>query len=486
MSDLADRSEPAARGADTPGWAPPPWATTTFVVLFLMHLLDYTDRWALAGVQTTLMRDMRLSKGDFGFLNIPFLLTFSLISPVMGWLGDRLRRTWLLGFGIGLWSLATVGTGLVANYNQLCVARAMLGIGEATYGVLAPAMIVDLFRRHSRARALSMFYLAMPLGYALGVAGGGAIAGRSAAWFAGTALEPWAGWRMAFFVVGLPGLLAAFAMLLLPEPRRGASEGVDPDRMAAHEGRPPTWADYVDLSVNSSYTYVVFGLTAFTFAFGGLAVWLPGYLELVKGFSQARATLTVGLCGLGASVLGMSLGGWLADTLGKRDPRALFLVPGTAMLLAVPAVLLAIFARDPAVITGAMFLAMMLMLMNTGPCNAVIANVVAPNMRALAYSVSIFMLHMLGDLWSPWLMGLVADHTGDPETMATFLGSALRRIGAEPVNGSNLTAGMLVVVPAIALGGLVLLAGARHLPREMSLMVARLRAAPRPERPGGP
>lgn len=479
MAQVDPIATTAASEVPVAGWSPPRWAKTTFGVLFLIHLLDYTDRWALSGVLTKLQADLRLSDTQAGGLNIPFLLTFSLISPVVGWLGDRAKRTWLLFAGVGIWSLATVGTGLVANYPQLCVARALLGIGEATYGVLAPTILTDLFRRNSRSRVLSAFYLAMPIGYALGVAGGGHIAGHSHDWFAGTALAPWAGWRMAFFLVGLPGLIAAFAILLLPEPIRGASEDVDPKRLMAAERRRPTAADYVDLSVNSSYTYCVFGMATFTFAFGGLAVWLPAYLERVKGFDHDGATLAVGLCGLGAAVVGMSLGGWLADTLGKKNPRALFLVPGIAMLLAIPFVLLAIFAGSRNLTIAAMFLAMMFMLMNTGPCNAVISNVVAPNMRALAYSVSIFMVHMLGDLWSPALMGMVADNTADPDTMATFVGRGLTAIGAVPVGGSNLTAGMLVVVPAIAIGGLVLLAGARHLPREMDLMLAKLRATPK-------
>ena len=181
----------------------------------------------------------------------------------------------------------------------------------------------------------------------------------------------------------------------------------------------------------------------------------------------------------------MSLGGWLADRLARTSLRALFLVPGFSMLLSIPFVLAAVFATQSTAIVGSMFLAMTLMLMNTGPCSAVIANVVSPNMRGVAFAVSIFFVHVLGDLWSPWLMGLASDYLGDPEVMASWIGEWLAAIGADPVeqaDGSyrNLTAGMLVVVPAVLLGGAVLLAGARHLPREMALMLARLRAAPRP------
>ncbi len=459
------------------------WALTTFSVLFVIHLLDYLDRWALAGVLKKVQADLEMSDGQAGSLNFYFLLTFSLISPLMGWFGDRGRRTWLLAFGVGLWSLATVGTGLVRSYGELTFARSLLGVGEATYGVLAPTILVDLFRRERRSRVMAYFYMAMPLGYALGVFGAAWIATNSPTWVAGTPLEAYGGWRIAFFIVGIPGLLAALTVLLLPEPVRGASENVDLERVQAHERVMPTADDYKDLAVNSSYTYVVFGLATFTFAFGGLAYWLPSYLDRVKGFGTEKAALVVGLSGGLAAIVGMSLGGWLADLLSKTNPRALFLVPGTAMLLAVPFVLGAIFSTSEPMIIGSMFVAMTLMLMNTGPCNAVIANVVTPNMRGVAYAVSIFFIHVLGDLWSPMLMGLASDYLGDPEVMASWIGEWLFRIGARPVeqpDGSyrNLTAGMLVVVPAIVLGGCVLLAGARHLPREMALMLAKLRANP--------
>jgi len=464
------------------------WAVTTFVALFLIHFLDYVDRWTLtsAPVATSIQRELEVSDGQFGSLNTFFLITFSLVSPLTGYAGDRFRRTWLLAGGVGLWSVATVGTGLVENLTQLRLARAVLGIGEATYGVIAPSLLMDLFRRQTRSRILAAFYLAMPLGYAAGVWGGGKIALGSVAWFEGTALEAWAGWRMAFFVVGLPGLLAALGMAFLPEPTRGASEEVDPDRAKAHEQSRPTAADYRDLLVNSSYTYVVFGMASFTFAFGGLAYWLPKYLATVKDFGEDKANNIVAMTILPASIAGMALGGWLADWLSKRSPRALFLVPGCAFLLAAPCVLVGLFSDQEWVIRLSLFSAAVLMLSHTGPCNAIIANVITPNMRATAYAVAIFCLHMFGDVWSPMLMGWTSDYFGDPELMATGIGRFLASIGVTPTRDAsgephNLAAGMLVVVPAIVLGGCVLLAGSRHLPREMALMLAKLRAAPRPE-----
>jgi MFS family permease len=450
------------------------WALVTFVVLFLMNLLDYVDRWVLSSVLRLVQDDLGFKNTKAGWLASLFLISYSLISPVMGYAGDRMRRQRLLALGVGVWSLATVGTGLAQTYGQLALARALLGIGEATYGVIAPAVLMDLFARDVRSRVLSAFYLAMPVGGALGYLLG--------AWIA-----KYYGWRMAFFIVGAPGLLVAFAALWLPEPVRGASEGVDPERLEEHERAGASYEDYLELLVNSSYNYAVFGMTFYTFAIGGLAFWLPTFLTVNKGIDPVEATKYLGLTTLLASILGTLLGGWMSDHLARTNPRALFVVPGVALIASVPFVLVAIYSRSLAWIYGGIFLSEALMFINTGPCNAVIANVVLPNMRATAYAVSTFVLHFLGDIWSPWLMGWVSEFFGHEDSMASGFGRALAAIGALPTTApgrdpENLIAGMLVVVPAVFLAGVVLLVGARHLPREMALMLARLKARPQAAR----
>ncbi len=161
----------------------------------------------------------------------------------------------------------------------------------------------------------------------------------------------------------------------------------------------------------------------------------------------------------------MSIGGWLADRLARSNPRALFLVPGFALLASIPFILVGIFSKTPIWIYGGIFCAEMLMFVNTGPCNAIIANVVMPNMRSAAFAVTLFSVHVLGDIWSPPLMAWVADTFGQPDAMESIFGSALTTIGALPTRfqgrpPENWTAGLLVVVPAVALAGVVMLSGA--------------------------
>ncbi len=214
-------------------------------------------------------------------------------------------------------------------------------------------------------------------------------------------------------------------------------------------------------------------MTFYTFAIGGLASWLPTFLIGEQGNRSGRGHhATLALTTVASSIVGMGLGGWLADRLARTSPSALFVVPGVALIASVPFVLVAIYSTSEPWIYAGIFLSEALMFINTGPCNAVIANVVMPNMRAAAYAISTFVIHFLGDIWSPTLMGWVADFFGSEDAMASSFGRVLAAIGALPTarpgqDPENLIAGMLVVVPAILLAGVVLLAGTRHLaPRD--------------------
>jgi MFS family permease len=459
------------------------FAMRMFGVLFAMNLIDYVDRYVLNAVLPEIQATFSMNDTQGGLLASYFLISYSAFSPFVGWAGDRYRRTYLLGIGVGIWSLATVGTAFADSANHVGLARAFLGIGEATYGVLAPALLADVFARGARSRVMSFFTLAIPLGGALGLIIGGLIGKHGGGWIPG--ME---GWRVAFLISGIPGLIAAIVAFFLPEPVRGASEGVDPAKLKAAERQGASGADYRDLLVNSSYTYSVFGMAMFTFAIGALGLWAPSFLTDVKGFEKVKATSTLAGITAISSILGMSVGGWLGDKLGKKNPKWLFWIPGTAMFAAIPFLILALLSKSEPVTLGSLFIAEMFLFMNIGPCNAVIANVIPPTLRSAAFAISLFSIHFLGDVWSNPLVGYFSDTFGDPEFMKTSLGGMLESIGATPTPSPdgksfrNLTAGLLITVPAVFLSGTVLFAGARHIPREMALMLARLKATKvRPE-----
>jgi len=448
----------------------PRLAWVIFGLLFLVHLLDSLDRWLLPAVLRPVSEELGLTDIQAGWLATILLLSYAIWSPVIGYLADRFQRPRLMAIGIATWSLATVGTGLASSYNHLQLARVLVGVGGSTFGVIAMTFLMDLFPRGVRARVLSAYYLAMPLGAALGLGVGSAIARATT-------------WHTAFLLAGAPGVFLALLALTLPDPVRGTSEGVEPQRLRLHERVGPSREDYIDLMVNSSYTYSVFGLAFSMFAIGGLVFWLPTFLMVVHDLPQAKVSSWLGVTVPAAMVVGMAIGGWTADRYSRINPRALFLVPGVAMLASIPFLLIAVFGRGEGTIFLGVFLTIALMFTNAGPCHAIIGNVVMPNMRAVACAVAMTATHLLGDIWSPTLMAWVAQTFGQADSMATPFGQALAAIGAVPKaqpgrDPENLAAALITAVPALVIAGIVLLSGARHLPREMALMLAKLRAAP--------
>jgi predicted MFS family arabinose efflux permease len=436
-----------------------------------MNLFKEVDSWLLLGQLREIRAALRLTSSQAGWLATVLLLGVAVASPAFGYLADRVRRPRLLALGFALWSLATVSTGMAQGYDRIQAARTLVGVGQAILSVVALTILMDLFPRAVRARVLAIFFLAVPLGAAIGLS-------------VGTALADLMGWQTAFLAIGAPGLALALLALTLPDPVRGAGEGVDVQRLRLHEQVGPSSEDYIDLMVNSSYTYSVFGITFSSFALAGLVYWSKNFLMAVKGLTEIETSTPLVLTFLGAAVCGTAAGGWLADWSAKGRPRAIFIVPGLATLAAMVFVLAAIYGRTVPSIYGGLFLAEAMMFLNIVPCYTIISSVTMPNMRAVACGVALASVHLLGDIWSPTMMGLVADTFGHSDMMTTSFGRALAFIGAVPIaqpgrDPENLTAGMLVVLPALLISGLVWLSGSRHVQRETALMLAKLRAAPR-------
>ncbi len=463
---------PASRPAQALPVAPPVprWAWGILLLFFAMNVFDSVDRWLLAAVLPELRSELDFSSAQAGWLSTVTLLSLAVASPVVGYFVDRMKRPRLLAVGFALWSLATVSTGLARTYDQMQLARALVGVGGAVFAVIALSMIMDVFPRAIRARALAAFFLAVPLGAAVALNFGKVLANVT-------------NWQVAFLVVGAPGLVLALLALIFPDPPRGFSEGVDVDRLRLHEQVGASAEDYTDLMVNSSFTYSLFGITFSWFALAGLIYWSRAFLIVAKELAEVLVDSALGISFLAAAVAGTLAGGLVAEWSSRVRPRALFVVPGMSMLAAVPFVLVVIYARPVPWIFGGLILAVGVMCMNIVPCYTIISNVVMPNMRGVGCGVALAAVHLLGDIWSPTFMGWMADTFGQNDSMATGFGRALAALGALPVaqhglDPQNLTAAMLVVIPALLISGIVLLAGSRHLPREMALLLAKLRATP--------
>jgi MFS family permease len=418
-------------------------------ILFSMNLLNYVDRYSFFAAGSHIQKDLRIDDFWFGILGGSFMIVYTLVSPVMGWMGDRYNRKALLAGGVGLWSFATVGTAFSGNFAHMFFWRALLGVGEASYGVIAPALLSDLFPVRERGRAMGAYYLALPLGTALGYMLGGSIADRM-------------GWPAVFFVVGLPGLLAAGAGLVMSDPGRGASE----DAAWAGKSSRPSWREYLEIFGTPTFVFNTAGMAAVTFATGAFAAWGSTFFQRVHHLSATNAGHWIGLLLVGSGLLGILLGMFLPDLLLKLTRRAYLLLAAFAVMGAIPLGAIAILDPEYRTALVFMFVASILMSMVLGPCNTVTANVVPANRRAAAYAAFIFLIHLFGDISSPILLGWISDFFGKPAVAESPLGRFFSSIGAAPVENTNLTVALLSVVPVLVLGCVLFLVGSRYLPKD--------------------
>lgn len=462
---------PAGRGARSgPGVAPrSAWGVLALVIAMQALIAVDVGMMAAVLVDPRVWSDLGLEPVEAGWLPTVLLIGAAVAGPMVGYLADRLRRPRLLAIAFAAWSLAVVATGLARSYDQVHAARAAAGAGGAAATVVALTLLADRFPRRMRGRAFAGFFVAMPVGAVLGPV-------------LAAALSPVAGWPSAFFTAGALGLPLALLALLVPEPVRGASEPVDGARLRLHEHFGPSQHDYIDLMVNSSFNYSVFGMAFGFFALAGLAYGLPAFLDARAPVFEGAGSHPLRILST-AVAFGTIGGGWLADAFAATRPRWLFLVPGMAMLAGIGGLLTILYGRSPLVTEAALFLAGIAISLVIAPAFTILAGVSMPNMRGVGFGVALAAGHVLGDIWPPTLIGWVSDTFAQPDAMATGFGTLLAAIGAVPVtrpghDPENLAAGLLAIVPALLIAGAVLLAGIRHVPRELALMIAKLRAAP--------
>jgi len=418
----------ASEGERAPAPAALPGAALTLALLFAINLLNYIDRYVLPGVLPLVEKHFGVSKERLGWLAPAFLVVYMLTSPAFGLLGDRRPRRLLIGAGVQLWSLATAAAGLARSFGELLVSRMLVGVGEAAYGTTAPTVISDLYPQRSRGRALALFYVAIPVGSALGYVLGGAIGSASS-------------WRAAFWIVGLPGLLVGLLAYWMREPVRGASEGVEEQQLRRYLARKVRLADYLGLLRNRSYLLNTLGMTAYTYAVGGISYWMPTYLNQQRRLPLAAASFRFGLVTVGTGIAGTLGGSWLAERLARRLRGAYFLVSGAGMLAAALPFYLAVTSERPAVYWPALILAELFLFVNTGPSNTVIVNVTAPALRTTAFAANILVIHALGDVLSPVVMGRIADRadlgTAFLSTLAVVVLSGLAWLAGTPWLGRD-------------------------------------------------
>ena len=364
-------------------------ALATLILLIALNLLNFIDRYILPGELSLIQNEYHATREQMGALTTAMFFVYMLAAPLTGWLGDRFSRKPLIITGAVLWSLATLSTAWVHDYRTLYFRHAIVGIGEASFTIFAPAVIADFYPERDRNRILSIFYVTIPVGAALGYLAGGQM---------GTA---W-GWRQPFFICAIPGLLvAALYGIFGREPVRGAQ-----DHIRATADR----ATVAGLFRNPAFLCATFGLAMLTFAMGGISNWIPEFLHNPVEMSVAKASQLARAATVIDGILGTAIGGWIAQRWLRRNHRALYLLSFWSVALTLPFGGLLFFGPSrlavPALLGAEFFL-----FLNTGPLNTAIVNSVSAPVRATAVSVNLFCIHFFGDTFSPQIIGRIADRT---------------------------------------------------------------------------
>jgi len=427
---------------------------TALIVLTALNLLNYADRNVLYAVQPLVQDEFHLTKTQVGYLTSAFLGFYMLAAPFVGPLADRYSRKLIIVLGAIFWSALTLLTAVTHTYGELLVRHTLVGVGEATFVTIAPTFVADLFSQDKRGRILGVFYLAIPVGSAAGYLLGGYLA-------------PIYGWRFPFYVAAAPGFLLALAVLFLKEPERGQFDSLKDtldEETPVLADLPPRYGMLNPLGFarsiharlrtvfwsfwrvlrNPAFLTATLGMAMMTFSLGGIQVWMPQFLFSERHYSLESANLMFGIIIVVDGILASLAGGWLGDYLLRRTKGSYYLVSAVSMALGVPFMIVALFTSGrvmvPAIAVAAFFL-----LLNTSPLNAAIINSVDAHIRATAIAVNIFIIHILGDVPSPTMMGWVADHRS---LQAAFVLPVI----AMALSSAILFAGMKYA-PAVHLGG---------------------------------
>jgi MFS family permease len=381
-------------------------ATTALVLLTGLNFVNYIDRYILPGVQEQVKGEFKISDAQIGSLTLWFMVAYMATSPITGWLGDRFPRKPMIVIAALFWSAINLLTATVHSFDSLNLRHAALGIGEASFGIFAPAILADFYPEDQRNRVLTIFNIAIPVGAALGYLVGGTVGERF-------------GWRTSFVVSAVPGIiLAVLIALLMKEPKRGGTQ-YEGGKVKVEKGT------VLALLRNKPYLCSIFGYAAVTFSLGGISWWMPSFLQRIDGRTQSSAALLMGAITVVTGLLGTVVGGMWAQRWSRTNSKALYLVPAIGSLLAVPPSLVCFFGPQllgtKAYTLPGLAVAVFLIFLGTGPVNASTINAVRPEVRATAMAGQLFMIHALGDAISPRIIGVVSDHSN----LAVGLGSTL-------------------------------------------------------------
>ncbi|WP_237449846.1 spinster family MFS transporter [Novosphingobium silvae] len=365
---------------ETAQFEPGKYRYVVLFVLAIIYCLNYMDRQILGILSLPIKAELDLSDMQLGLMGgLAFAIFYSALGIPIARVADRVNRVRVIALAVGLWSVFTALCGLAGSFTQLFLARLGVGIGEA--GGVAPtySVLADYFAPRERARAMAVLTLGLPVGSALGLFVGGAIAASY-------------GWRAAFFVLGVGGLfMVPIALLSVREPRRGR---LDPVTSASTEaslgevvrhvaGKPSFWLFSLGAATASMLSY-------------GLGFWLPSFVHRSQNLSLTETSRYLALITFVGGVAGTLLGGWLSDRLGAHRKAAYGWVPGTAFVIGLPFLLAAVTVTTPFMLFALLIVPQAMGLVWTGPTIAAIQQLAPARMRSTAAAIFLFICNFIG------------------------------------------------------------------------------------------
>jgi len=362
-------------------------------MLTLVYVFNFIDRQVLVILQESIKKELHLSDTQLALLSgFSFAVFYVTLGIPIARLADRTNRRNTVAVSLSLWSIMTACCGLAGNFVQLLLARMGVGVGEAGGSPPAHAMISDYFPPQKRSRALSIYSAGLYFGMLIGFLMGGY-------------LNKELGWRTAFFIVGLPGII--FSLLFyatVKEPGRGAT---DTDTITAE---PPSLREVLNrLYATKTFVFLAIASALHVFCLYGLINWAPSFLQRLHGMKSSETGLFLGLFyGIGGA-LGSFLGGLLTDHFGKKDKRWYIKIPAYAIIIAIPFIAGTLFLQNTALSLACLGLVSLLASMYLGPSLAVAHSLVPASMRALTSAVYFLVINLIGLGLGPLVVGMISD-----------------------------------------------------------------------------
>jgi MFS family permease len=370
------------------------YSNYVFILLFLLYMFDYIDRTVVTSMFTSIERDWGITHTQSGLLMSAVYWAIVILTFPVSILVDRWSRTKTIGIMAIMWSIATALCALTGNFMQLLMARLLIGIGEAGYAPGGTAMISGLYPIGKRAKMMGIWNASIPLGSAIGVLMGGMIAVKL-------------GWKHAFGIVAIPGLIVSILFLFVKDYKTVDLSFIDTNSRKVRMEKKDIIREFMS---RPSVLFTYFGIAAVIFVTTSLLTWLPSYFEKIRSIPQAKAGQMASAV-MALAIVGAPLGGYLTDLWRRKLKTARLIFPAITTFLSAIVLFIALILLKGTAQYAALLLFGILVLAFISGAAAVTQDVIHPGLRATSYAIAVLVQNLLGASASPIVIGRIYDLT---------------------------------------------------------------------------